>query len=166
MVKAVIQVRSTIKSAKGVRETLEHMRLHTVNHLVLLSENASTKGMLQKVKDYVTYGDIDAKTLAEVLRKRGRLVGNKRLTDEYVKANTKYGNIEELANAILKGEAKISDVKDLKPVFRLHPPHKGYEHLKRHYTVGGSLGDRGKDINRLIARMIEEERKKVRPKKE
>ncbi len=165
MVKAIIQVRSTIKSVKGVRETMDMLRLHTVNHLVLMPDNPSTKGMLQKVKDYVTYGDIDAHTLTEVLKKRGRLMGDKKLTDKHVKETTKYATIADLAGALSKGEIRLTDVKDLKPVFRLHPPHKGYEHLKKHFSVGGTLGNRGKEINKLILKMIEEERKKVKPKK-
>ncbi|MCK5561102.1 MAG: 50S ribosomal protein L30, partial [Thermoplasmata archaeon] len=41
-----------------------------------------------------------------------------------------------------------------KPIIRLHPPRKGYEGIKRAYTVGGALGYRGKKINELLARMI------------
>jgi large subunit ribosomal protein L30 len=46
-------------------------------------------------------------------------------------------------------------VEGINPVFRLAPPRKGgYEGIKRAYSVGGALGYRSKDINKLLERMI------------
>jgi large subunit ribosomal protein L30 len=42
----------------------------------------------------------------------------------------------------------------VKPVLRLHPPIKGYEGVKRSFSEGGALGYRGKEIEKLIQRMI------------
>ena len=55
---------------------MKMLRLHKVNHCVLVPENPHFKGMVQKVKDYVAYGKVDAKTLAEILENRGRLEGD------------------------------------------------------------------------------------------
>ena len=38
-------------------------------------------------------------------------------------------SIEELANALIAGEVKAQDV-GMKPVFRLHPPRKGYKGIQ------------------------------------
>jgi len=111
-------------------------------------------GMLQKVKDYVTWGEIDAETLAELLRKRGRLTGNKKLSEDIVK-ELGYESIEDFAKAVIEFKAELSDIPGLKPIFRLHPPKGGFKRTtKRMYTDRGETGYRGKDINELLRRMI------------
>ena len=76
------------------------------------------------------------------------------MDDEYIKRSTPYKSVEELAEAILDGKIRYRELPDIKPVFRLSPPRKGYEGIKRAYSVGGALGYRGKDINELIRRMM------------
>ena len=43
----------------------------------------------------------------------------------------------------------------MKPVFRLHPPRKGYEGIRHSVNEGGSLGYRGEAINDLAKRMAQ-----------
>ena len=128
--------------------------VNKVNHCAIVPENASTKGMLQKVKDYTTYGEINAETLAQLIRVRGRLSGDRMITDEYLAENSDFKTVEELAKAIIENDYRMKDVEAAKPVFRLHPPVKGYEGNKRSYKNGGALGYRGEAINDLIARML------------
>jgi large subunit ribosomal protein L30 len=85
---------------------------------------------------------------------RGRLIGDKPIDDEVVKDSTAFGSIMAFARGITKGEAKYSEMKDVKPLFRLSPPKKGYEGIKRGFGAGGALGYRGEKINDLISRMI------------
>ena len=54
---------------------------------------------------------------------------------------------------LTEGKVVMRDVPGLKPVFRLHPPRKGYEGIKRSFKEGGALGYRGEKINHLIRRM-------------
>ena len=154
MVYAVVRVRGTVNIRHDIKKTLEMLRLNRVNHCVLVEESESYKGMLQKTKDYITLGEIEKDTLVELIKKRGRLIGDKPLDDDYVKSATSYKSIEELAEAIIEGKIKYRELPEIKPVFRLSPPRKGYEGIKRAYTVGGALGYRGKDINDLIKRML------------
>jgi len=154
MVYAVVRVRGTVNVRHDIKKTLEMLRLNRVNHCVLVEENESYKGMLQKAKDYITWGEIEKDTLVELIKKRGRLIGDKPLDDDYVKSATSYKSIEELAEAIIEGKIKYRELPEIKPLFRLSPPRKGYEGIKRAYTVGGALGYRGKDINDLIKRML------------
>ncbi len=70
---AVVRLRGQVNVRYTIEDTMKMLRLHKVNHCVFLPENPHYKGMVQKVKDYVAYGKIDAKTLAEVLENRGRL---------------------------------------------------------------------------------------------
>ncbi|AJC71252.1 50S ribosomal protein L30 [Thermococcus guaymasensis DSM 11113] len=151
---ALIRLRSGIRARGEVRDTLAMLRLHRINHLVIVDDTPSYRGMIQKVKDYITWGEIDKDTLVKLLRKRGRLVGNKPITDEYVKE--KLGmSIEEFAEKVINGEMKLRDLPNIKPVFRLHPPRGGLKgSKKRSFKEGGALGYRGEKINDLIERML------------
>ena len=151
---ALIRLRSGIRAKGEVRDTLAMLRLHRINHLVLVDDNPSYKGMVQKVKDYITWGEIDKETLAALIRKRGRLIGNKPITDEYVKE--KLGmTIDEFAEKVVNGEMKLTDLPNIKPVFRLPPPRGGLKgSKKRSFKEGGALGYRGEKINELIERML------------
>ena len=129
------------------------LRLHHINHCVLIPDTPAYLGMIRKVKDYVAYGEIDSEILGTILTTRGRLTGNLRLTDEYVKENSKFADIKALAAAICAGEASMTDVPELKPVLRLHPPRKGFKSIKRTFQQGGALGNYGSEINSLLYRM-------------
>ncbi len=151
---AVVRIRGTVNIGGEIKVTLKMLRLNRVNHCILISETPEYKGMLQKVKDYVTWGEIDGTILKEIIKARGKLVGDNDITDKYVKANSDYKNITDFATLVAKGDAKYSDLKGIKPIIRLHPPRKGYEGIKRAFVIGGALGYRGKKINDLLARMI------------
>jgi large subunit ribosomal protein L30 len=151
---AVIRVRGHAKIRHQAVETMDMMKLTRVNHCVILPQNGTTKGMLQTVKDYVTWGEVGQESLAKLLFQKGEVVGGARLTDAYVKENSKFTSILSLAKAIDKGEARIADVKGLKPVIRLHPPIHGYESTRKTIADGGAIGYRGQGIEKLIDRML------------
>lgn len=154
MVYAVIRIRGTVNVRGKIKDTLKMLRLNKVNHCVILPKTGSYSGMLQKVKDYVTWGEVKPETLAKMIINRGRLLGDNKISDKYIQANTSYSSILAFAKAVSKAEANYQDITDIKPVIRLHPPIKGYEGVKRSYRAGGALGYRGEDINALIERMI------------
>ena len=113
------------------------------------------EGMLQKAKDYVTWGEVDADTIETLINERGRMAGDKRVTDAEVKSCSDHSTVKALSKAIASGDATTKDVEGMKPVFRLHPPRgaKGWGGIKRAYSVGGALGFRGENIVELAARM-------------
>jgi large subunit ribosomal protein L30 len=150
---AVIRVRGRPDVNKDIQRTMEMMNLTRVNHCVIVPNNDVTKGMLQKAKDYITWGEISGSTLEEMIRVRGRITGDMAITDEYLKANTEFATIADMAQAMMN-DHRMKDVEGAKAVFRLHPPEKGYEGIKRSYRNGGALGYRGDAINDLIARML------------
>ncbi len=151
---AVIRVRGRTGIKRDIADTLKMLRLTRVNHCVLIPDTPAYRGMLQKVKDYVTWGEIDHETLVELIRARGRLMGDKPITDEYVREHTAFDGIEEFAKAVVEGRVEYRDLPGVKPVFRLHPPIGGWEKIKRSYREGGALGYRGSDITALIRRML------------
>ncbi|HUT27218.1 MAG TPA: 50S ribosomal protein L30 [Methanomassiliicoccales archaeon] len=154
MAYAAIRVRGHSGVKGDIADTMLMLRLTRANHCVVLQETAEIKGMLMKAKDYITWGEVSEETLARMIKFRGRLVGDKPIDDEVVKENTPFGSIMAFAKGVSKGETKYSEMKDVKPLFRLSPPRKGYEGVKRGFGAGGALGYRGEEINDLISRMI------------
>jgi large subunit ribosomal protein L30 len=150
---AVVQVRGVVNTRHEIKETLKMLRLHHINHCVLIPETPEYLGMIRKVKDFVAYGEVDAGTLETILRTRGRLLGNKPLTDEYLKSASEYGSVSELAEDLAEGKVKLKDIPELKPVLRMHPPRKGYKTIKRTFNQGGALGYYGREINSLLYKM-------------
>lgn len=149
---AVIRIRGTVGVRKEIEDTLKMLRLNAVNNCVLLPETPDFKGLIEKVRDYVAYGNIDFETLFALIKKRLRLVGDKRLTEKNVK-ELGFESIEKLAKEIFDGKVKLKDIPKIKPVFRLTPPSKGHKSVKEYYPKG-SLGNWGKEINELLKRMI------------
>jgi large subunit ribosomal protein L30 len=149
---AVIRIRSSIGLRRDIEDTLKMLRLNAANNCVLVPDTESYRGMLEKVRDVVAYGIIDFDTLLTMIKKRGRLVGDERLTEENVK-ELGFNSIEEMGKAIFEEKIKMKDIPKLKPLFRLTPPSKGYKSVKEYYPKG-SLGYLGNDINDLLKRMI------------
>jgi len=152
---AVIRVRGHAKIQYTAVDTLNQMKLNRPNHCVLLPQTTTTKGMLQKVKDYVTWGEVNHELIARLLHQRGQIMGGDRLTDAYIKENSKFTSILSFAKALDKGEAKMTDVRGLKPVIRLPPPRQGYESTRKTFNDHGALGYRGDKVEKLIERMLE-----------
>ena len=154
----LVRIRGTVHVTGKTRDTLEMLRLNRPNHAVVIPKTESYLGMVNRVKDYVAYGDVDVNTLATLIKERGRIMGDKPIDDAFVKAATenKFANVDAFAKAVAEGKATMKDLgEDAKPVFRLHPPTGGHKgSTKTHYTVKGELGYRGKEINELIRRMI------------
>lgn len=148
---AVVRIRGKVGIRKEIEDTLSMLRLEAINNCVVIPETPSYEGMIRKVRDYVAYGELDFNTFLMLFKKRGRLVGNKSLTEENVK-ELGFKSIEDMARAIFEGKVKIKDIPKLKPVFRLKPPKKGHKSIKEYYPKG-SLGYWGNEINALLKRM-------------
>jgi large subunit ribosomal protein L30 len=122
---AIIRIRGTAGVRKDIADTLLMLNMKGKNECVLLTNSSTNIGMLKKIKDYVTWGEITPEVQQKLTAKRG--------------------------------EKKIIDGKEvMSKVFRLHPPRGGFERkgIKKDYVVGGALGYRGEDINRLIECML------------
>ena len=128
---AVVLVRGMVKVVRPVKETLAMLNLHRKNHCVIIDNTPAYNGMLIRVKDYITWGEIDDATFAELVQKRGQL---------------------------LEGRGKALEVngKKYKRYFALNPPRKGFgrKGIKRAFGIGGALGYRGEKMNDLVKRML------------
>jgi large subunit ribosomal protein L30 len=150
---AVVKVRGTISALREPRETLEMLRLPKTNNAILIDNRPSYMGMLYRVQNYVTWGEVSKETVALLLRERGRIAGGKKLTDEAVE-KLGYKSIEALAEEIASCKVEYQKLSNVQPIFKLHPPSKGFKgKTKKSYAAGGEAGYRGEAINALIKRM-------------
>ena len=150
---AVVKVRGTIRAQREARETLDMLRLARTNNAVLIDNRPSYMGMLYRVQNYVTWGEVSKETVALLLKERGKLAGGKKLTDEAVE-KLGYKSIAALADAIASCVVAYQKLPNVQPVFKLHPPKKGFKgKTKKSYAAGGEAGYRGEKISELIKRM-------------
>src|SRR3989338_4013840 len=103
---AVIRLRGTVKARNKEEDTLKLLRLHHKMHCVLLNETKDLLGMIQKAKDYITWGKISDEVLEKLIGKRGRKPGDLRLNADEAKK----------VFAEVKANKKLLDL-GLKPVF-------------------------------------------------
>ena len=150
---AIIRLRGRVSRNYHIEHTLKLLNLHKPNHAVLFHETDSLNGMLHKVKDVVTWGEVNQPMVEHLLKKRGELAGKSKVSDKHVKQTTEFSTIKQFAKAFMTGGAKLRDIPEIQPVFRLSPPRKGFKSLKNPINRRGDLGYRGESISELIARM-------------
>ena len=63
---AIILIRSLVNVNSEIRDTLTMLGLYAKHNCVVLTTNPSYQGMLIKVKDYVTWGEIDDQTESKI----------------------------------------------------------------------------------------------------
>jgi large subunit ribosomal protein L30 len=149
----VIRIRGGIDCPYYVKDTLKMLRVDRTNSATILKETPSSLGMLRKAKDYITWGEPSVEMIKLVLEKRGRLIGNKQITNDSLK-ELGYEDINALAEKIKNGQLDFLSINGIKPFFRMHPPKKGFKRtVKRPFRDKGELGNRGEAINELIKRM-------------
>ena len=153
MMLAVIRIRGSVNTRKEINDTLKMLRLPYVNNCVLAEDKPEIKGMIEKCKDYVTFGEIDKETLVKMLEKRLRLKSDRRIDEKALKEITGFSSYEEFADMLIQGSVRLTGFKVLQPNFRLTPPSKGFKSINQHYPKG-DIGNRGKKVNSLIESMI------------
>lgn len=121
---AVIRVRGTSRAKNAIDDTLHMLRLYRKHYLVIVPQNDSMMGMIKKVKDYVTWGEITPETEKTVQEKRGEK------DPENPKALKPFFRLQPPRKGWERGG------------------------IKTPYGLGGALGYRGEKINELLSRMI------------
>ena len=138
---AIVRVRGSVNLNSEVKDTLNLLRLYRKNFCVVVDNTPSIMGMINKVKDYVAYGEINDET--------NSLLVNKRAGEYRGREKDRKGKIEYKKFMVVNN-------KKIKPFFRLSPPLKGFgrKGIKVSFKAGGALGYRGEEINDLVKRMI------------
>lgn len=151
---AVVLIRGFVNLHPDVKKTLDMLRLRKKHACVVINDTVENRGMLQKVKDYTTYGVINETFFKQILDARGELVGKKLIANSSEKVDT-----AKISKEFFAGELHLRDFSEkynVKPYFRLHPPKGGFERkgIKMPFAKGGVLGQRNEAIVELITKML------------
>jgi large subunit ribosomal protein L30 len=110
-------------------------------------------GIKKPIKDTMEMLKIYRKNYCTVVDKNSCFVGMAKKIKDYAT----YGEIDsETYKLLIEKRGEIDSKGELKKFFRLTPPKHGFERkgVKFAYTKGGALGYRGKEINKLIKKML------------
>ena len=152
---AIIRIRGETGVMKKSRYTMNILRLYKKNYCIIIKNSPAYIGFLHRIKDYVTWGEIDKSTFRDLLEKRGRINSNKPVTEKYLMEKTNQ-SFSEFVEDFFTDKKEIKDIPGLKTFFRLNPPIKGFgrKGIKKPFSLGGALGYRKEKINDLIKRML------------
>ena len=152
---AIVRLKGDIGLRVDIRKTFKLLKLYKKNHCVIVPNTPQYIGMLEKIKDAATWGEVDTETVRLMLTKRGKLPGNQSLNENYIKEKLKT-NFESFVKDFMEFKKNLYDIPGIKQFFKLAPPRKGFEKkgLKAPYSLGGALGYRKDNINELLKRMI------------
>jgi large subunit ribosomal protein L30 len=149
----VVRMSGQINVPHWAKTTLKLLKLDKKFRATIIPVKENTNGMLDAVKHYVSWQEADPDITKELLNKKGRKEGYKKITNEDV---TKLGfkTIDELATSVSEGKISLNKIKPIKPWFALSPPKHGFRRSTRKtYGEGGVLGQ-NKDLVELVRRMI------------
>ena len=68
-----VKIRSSIDASRSISDTIESLELESNNSVRIMENSDSNRGMLEKVKDYVAYGEVEEDT-AEKIGQEGETV--------------------------------------------------------------------------------------------
>jgi large subunit ribosomal protein L30 len=152
-----VRLKGAFGTPEHIEKTLTTLKLKGKFNAVLLENNPSMLATLRQAKDYVTWGEVKPSDIVALLKERGELFGGQTLTDKITQHKFGFQSVDGLASSLANGSVALNVLwqKGLKPVFRLHPPSRGFKaSTKRPRGSRGELGYRGPEISNLIARMI------------
>jgi large subunit ribosomal protein L30 len=149
----VLNIHGAINSSTPVRKALEELKVVRKFTASVVSDDASTMGMLKLCKDRVAWAPIDAELLGTLLKKRGMVSTTKELDADALK-KMGFKKPEDLADKMLEKGVRLSAVEGIKPFFRLAPPRGGFKQsMRRQSTEKGLLGSNPK-LAELVRRML------------
>ena len=149
----VLRIRGQADIPYWATTTLKLLKLDKKFRATIIPAKENTLGMLKKIQHYISWQEIDVSTTKELLDKKGRKTGYKKITSEDL-SEIGFKTIDDLASSITEGKSSLSKLKPLKPWFALAPPKHGFKRsTKRLYNQKGVLGH-NKELTTLIRRMM------------
>jgi len=149
----VIRIKGQADVPHWANTTLNLLKLEKKYRAIILPVKENTEGMLRKVQHFVSWQEIDLPTTKELLDKKGRRAGYKKITSEDI-SKAGFKTIDELATSLSEGKTSMTKLKSLKPWFALSPPRHGFKRsTKRLYGQKGILGH-NKELTTLVRRMM------------
>lgn len=152
---AIIRVHGKKGLRKSIKNTFNMLRLYNKHNCVIIPNTKTYVGMIKRINEFVTWGEINKETLTLLLKERGKLARKKSLTEEYIKGKLKI-SLEEFASQVIEFKQELKNLPGLKLFFKLSPPKGGFERggIKKQFALGGASGYRKEKINDLIKKMI------------
>jgi large subunit ribosomal protein L30 len=149
----VVRIRGQADIPYWATTTLKLLKLDKKFRATILPAKENTLGMLKKIQHYISWQEIDISTTKELLDKKGRKAGYKKITSEDL-SEIGFKTMDELASSLTEGKSTLSKLKPLKPWFALAPPRQGFKRsTKKLYGQKGILGH-NKELNTLVRRMM------------
>ena len=133
--------------------TLKLLKLEKKFRATIIPAKENTLGMLNKIKHYVSWQEIDISITKELLDKKGRKAGYKKITSEDL-SEIGFKTMDELASSLTESKSTLSKLKPLKPWFAMAPPKHGFKRsTKKLYGQKGILGH-NKELITIVRRMM------------
>jgi len=149
----VIRIKGQPDVPYWANTTLRLLKLEKKYRAIILPVKENTDGMLKKIQHFVSWQEVDLPTTKELLDKKGRRSGYKKITTEDI-SEAGFKTIDELATSLSEGKTNMTKLKPLKPWFALSPPRQGFKRsTKRLYGQKGILGH-NKELTTLVKRMM------------
>ena len=149
----VVRIKGQADVPHWATTTMELLKLEKKYRATILPAKDNTLGMLNKVKHYISWIELDAGLAKDLLDKKARKSGYKKITGDDLK-ELGFASTDELAAALSEGKAALSKLKPLKPWFALAPPRYGFKRsTKRLYGQKGVLGE-NKELGTLVRNMM------------
>ncbi len=149
----VLRIRGQADIPYWATTTLKLLKLDKKFRATIIPAKENTLGMLKKVQHYISWQEIDVSTTKELLDKKGRKAGYKKITSEDL-SEIGFKTMDELASSLTEGKSTLSKLKPLKPWFAMDPPRHGFKRsTKKLYGQKGVLGH-NKELNTIVRRMM------------
>ncbi len=149
----VVRIKGQADVPYWATTTMTLLKLDKKYRATILPAKDNTLGMLNKVKHYVSWVELDANLAKELIDKKARKAGYQKITAADLK-EIGFSSTDELASALADGKATLSKLKPLKPWFALSPPRHGFKRsTKKLYGQKGILGQ-NKDLGTLVRNMM------------
>jgi len=149
----VVRIKGQINVPYWAKTTLRLLKLEKKFRATIIPAKENTLGMLNKVKHYISWQEVEPAIAKELLDKKGRKDGYKKISQDDIK-KIGFSSIDELANSLSEGKTSLTKLRPLKPWFALSPPKHGFKkNTKRMYYEKGILGQ-NKELVNLVRSMM------------
>ena len=149
----VVRIKGQADVPHWATHTMTLLKLDKKYRATILPIKENTLGMLNKVKHYVSWTEIDSTLAKELIDKKARKSGYRKVTSDDLK-ELGFSSSDELGTALSEGKATLSKLKPLKPWFALAPPRYGFKRsTKKLYGQKGILGQ-NKELGTIVRNMI------------
>lgn len=149
----VLRIKGQADVPHWATTTMNLLNLEKKFRATILPAKENTLGMLKKIQHYVSWQEIDISITKELLDKKGRKAGYKKITSEDL-SEIGFKTMDELASSLSESKSALSKLKPLKPWFAMAPPKHGFKRsTKKLYGQKGVLGH-NKELITIVRRMM------------